>query len=87
MDTTPKEKYTCPICFEHMHHAERTPCGHVYCATCIQKWKEKSATCPICRSSLYHGPHITDTGYKAVMMLHSKLMGAPIPRASLRSNR
>lgn len=81
METTePQTSNQCPICFECMHHAEKTPCSHVFCTACLQKWRSKHATCPICRASLHHGPHITDAGFKAVMLLQSKLLGTPSPR-------
>ena len=36
----------CPVCFESTDH-RLTPCGHVVCASCIQRWHK--GTCPICR--------------------------------------
>ena len=45
----------CAICLETIHSGTRRyirtlPCGHTYCANCIDNWVTKhSATCPACR--------------------------------------
>jgi len=30
----------------------KTPCGHVFHASCLQHWAARSGTCPLCRSNL-----------------------------------
>ena len=45
----------CPICLESWATvcSEVTPCGHVYCTTCLTKWRHAGHdTCPLCRTSL-----------------------------------
>jgi len=40
----------CSICFDKLcttRFVKRLPCGHMYHAPCIKKWKKKS--CPLCR--------------------------------------
>ena len=41
----------CSICFENLEKGNiyGTSCGHVYHARCIQEWKTKNTTCPLCR--------------------------------------
>jgi len=41
----------CTICLEklHQHTHEKLECGHYFHKTCIGKWFERSAFCPICR--------------------------------------
>ena len=40
---------TCSICYEEIHEKKKLYCGHVFCASCICKWKSESASCPYCR--------------------------------------
>ena len=44
----------CSICLEDDHGIdwEITPCGHGYHSVCIEKWRERSGTCPMCRALL-----------------------------------
>jgi len=34
----------------------KTPCGHVFHASCLQSWAARSGTCPLCRCSLSEVP-------------------------------
>lgn len=47
---------SCLICLERFKvrkHVRRLPCGHMFCAKCVEKWLTKqSATCPTCRHPL-----------------------------------
>lgn len=45
---------SCPICLEDFTSQTRIKtllCGHKYCESCLLKWLETNATCPICRQS------------------------------------
>lgn len=50
----------CPIC--HVSIAEgalfTTTCGHQFCTPCVEKWAEKSTTCPLCRTVVFE-PTVT----------------------------
>ena len=48
------QKHTCNICFENKRKSVFTKlkCQHTICKTCLSKWKQRSSTCPFCRSSL-----------------------------------
>ena len=35
---------------------EATTCGHVYCRSCLEKWRQSHDTCPVCRSSIAPTP-------------------------------
>ena len=40
----------CPICFEVSFQWKITPCKHVFCVACLERWTERgNGTCPICR--------------------------------------
>ena len=46
---------SCPICYDEFVGGDacaRTPCGHAFHRTCIQRWLHRSATCPVCRRVL-----------------------------------
>lgn len=41
----------CCICFEPYYtgmHMQMLPCNHIYHYECIDEWRKKSNTCPIC---------------------------------------
>ena len=43
---------TCAICLSDILKSEKSDklrCKHIYHSTCINKWKEKQHTCPVCR--------------------------------------
>jgi hypothetical protein len=50
-NTAAVEIEECPICME-CAVTDVLPCGHPYCAVCIQKWNDSSDTCPMCRAQL-----------------------------------
>lgn len=48
------KKLPCPICYEEMLGAEHresvcTPCGHVFCKSCIKTALGTSSKCPVCQ--------------------------------------
>ena len=48
-----KSSMTCSIClndFTNFTYAKKTPCGHVYHASCIIPWLLVKNTCPVCRN-------------------------------------
>eukprot|EP01016_Furgasonia_blochmanni_P030987 TRINITY_DN3209_c0_g1_i7.p1 TRINITY_DN3209_c0_g1~~TRINITY_DN3209_c0_g1_i7.p1 ORF type:complete len:314 (-),score=22.55 TRINITY_DN3209_c0_g1_i7:34-975(-) len=48
-------RFECKICTETAVGPVVTPCGHLYCWTCIYKWfeqKQPYATCPVCNGKL-----------------------------------
>jgi hypothetical protein len=44
--------FWCPICMENVKHYVRLPCSHQCCSPCLEKWKSRSCTCPVCRTRL-----------------------------------
>lgn len=50
----PKEPtFTCPICQGAMVSPSTTPCGHIFCDTCIRDVIQKrKKSCPICRKKI-----------------------------------
>jgi len=45
----------CPICLNLMKKPIVLVCGHTFCRDCIQKQKENSNKCPICRIQISWG--------------------------------
>jgi hypothetical protein len=50
---TTEEFHDCHICLEthNIFKFCKTGCGHFFCKQCINKWKEKSNLCPLCRTN------------------------------------
>ena len=46
--------HTCSICLDKLEKGSiyGTPCGHVFHADCLQGWKSKNSTCPMCRECI-----------------------------------
>ena len=45
---------SCPICFDIPKNGFRTPCGHVFCSTCLADALHRNDSCPVCRSRGVH---------------------------------
>ena len=45
----------CAVCCEIFTKPVRIPCGHTYCAGCIESWGKREKTCPICRKKIGNG--------------------------------
>ena len=45
----------CPICYEDMGQIdlEFLPCCHKFHSKCIQEWKKRNPSCPLCKISIY----------------------------------
>lgn len=39
----------CILCLEVMESTSATPCGHLFCWTCILEWLDQKEECPVCR--------------------------------------
>ena len=44
----------CPICLDTVQKGYRTPCGHLFCSTCLAHALFRNDSCPVCRSGGVH---------------------------------
>lgn len=44
-----EDDLTCAICYEIFMGPVNLSCGHVFCASCLTEWLEKTKDCPTCR--------------------------------------
>jgi len=51
---TPSEHLHCPVCCDVFRRPLRAPCGHSFCATCIERWLASAPkpSCPLDRRPL-----------------------------------
>ncbi|KAJ3150778.1 hypothetical protein HDU86_006287 [Geranomyces michiganensis] len=42
----------CLICKSPVHKGLLTPCGHIFCASCIKAWVSRHRKCPLCNQPL-----------------------------------
>ncbi|EDW50066.1 peroxisome biogenesis factor 10 [Drosophila sechellia] len=42
----------CILCLEPRSNNSLTPCGHIFCWSCLLEWLEERDECPLCRESL-----------------------------------
>ncbi|ETO14215.1 hypothetical protein RFI_23153 [Reticulomyxa filosa] len=46
--------FDCNICFDVCSDPVVTCCGHLYCWQCLEKWLDRSQTCPVCQGGISH---------------------------------
>ena len=53
-DTLRIDDDECSICLDTLKNGFRTPCGHIFCASCLARALLRNDSCPICRSRGVH---------------------------------
>ena len=53
----------CTLCFEPCIQTSCTPCGHLYCWSCIWHWLRVKQQCPLCRQQVNTGDIIPLINY------------------------
>jgi hypothetical protein len=51
-DEEKEDGMICTICYENNFDTVLTPCGHVFCSTCVIDAKKISQSCPMCRRDI-----------------------------------
>lgn len=49
------DEVTCPICFSWCKKARMTPCGHNFCASCLDECLNRAKKCPVCSQDVTDG--------------------------------
>jgi Ring finger domain len=73
---------SCSICFFHMNSRNSSTlpnCNHIFHKKCIDRWKKKNNTCPICRVKIENikyniSIHIEPVGINATMVSNTLSM-------------
>ena len=47
----PEHETKCPLCLSNLESSASTPCGHIFCWSCILDWCNRKQECPLCRAN------------------------------------
>jgi len=50
VDVAPRD--TCSLCYGPFVNCSVTPCGHLFCWSCVHEWLATKPECPLCRDEV-----------------------------------
>lgn len=69
-----RAKETCSVCLETITDAAVTPCGHIFCSTCMKELHKRRINCPMCRSKIPSFLKLSDRDTMGTIEMH---LGTP----------
>jgi len=60
----------CSVCLETISDAAVTPCGHIFCSTCMKELHKRQIKCPMCRSKIPNFLKLSDKNTVGTIEIH-----------------
>lgn len=63
-DSGHHSKAICVLCLEPRSYCSSTPCGHLFCWSCVLDWLDEQEVCPVCKESVHKSNIIQLRNYR-----------------------
>lgn len=60
----------CAVCLETLKEAMVTPCGHVFCPTCVKELQTRNCKCPMCRGRIDGYIKVSNKNTAGTIVMH-----------------